>query len=111
MSLSDAIRSLIGEQGAVAVAGAAGGVVRWLTLRENWKEGLINITVGAICAIYLEPVALPALEPVLGKVISSPAKLSNLAAFLVGIGGIAVSGFVLDLWAWRRRQINGGGGK
>jgi hypothetical protein len=109
MTAHELLRSVLGDHGAVAVAGAAGGIVRWLTLRENWRDGIISVVIGALCAVYLEPLALPALEPILGKVISNPAKLSNLSAFLVGIGGIAVSGFVIDIWTARRRQIRGGG--
>jgi hypothetical protein len=106
MTITDVLRSVLGEHGAIAVAGAAGGIVRWLTLRESWRDGLISVTIGAVCAVYIEPIALPALEPVLGRVIANPSKLSNLSAFLVGIGGIAVSGFVIDLWTARRRQLS-----
>jgi hypothetical protein len=105
MTITDALRVVLGEHGAIAVAGAAGGIVRWLTLRESWRDGMISVIIGAVCAVYLEPIALPALEPVLGRVIANPSKLSNLSAFLVGIGGIAVSGFVIDLWTHRRRQM------
>jgi hypothetical protein len=109
MTITDALRAVLGEHGAIAVAGAAGGIVRWLRLRESLRDGLTSVIIGGVCAVYLEPLALPALEPVLGKIIANPSKLSNLSAFLVGIGGIAVSGFVIDLWAARRRQIRGDG--
>lgn len=105
--MNDWLRIVLGDLGAAAVAGAAGGLVRWLTLRERWQDGLISMAVGAVCAVYLGPLALPLLEPVLGKLIDKPAQLSNLSAFLVGMGGIAVSGFFIDLWNARRRQING----
>lgn len=107
--MSDWLRHAIGEVGASAIAGAAGGLVRWLTLREQWRDGIISVIVGALCSVYLGPLALPIMEPVLGRLIVQPDRLSNLSGFLVGIGGIAVSGFVLDLWNARRRQITGGG--
>jgi hypothetical protein len=109
MTITDALKALLGEHGAIAVAGAAGGIVRWLTLRESWRNGVTSVIVGSVCAVYLEPLALPALEPILGKVIANPSKLSNLSAFLVGIGGIMVSGFVIDLWTARRRQLSSTG--
>lgn len=89
-----------------ALAGALGGLVRWLTLRENWKEGGVSITVGAICAVYLGPLALPAVDPLLNNLISDTRAIEGFTTFMVGIGGIGVVGFVLDFWKARR-----GGGK
>ena len=77
-------------------AGAAGGIVRWVTLRENWKDGSLSLLVGAICAIYLGPLINPLLEPVLGHI--TPAKDTNgFASFVVGLGGISLSGFLIDV--------------
>lgn len=85
-----------------AVSGAMGGVVRWLSLREDWRSGLISVTVGAICSVYLGPVALPLIEPVLGKLVVDPASRAGLSGFLIGLGGIAVSGFLIDVWQARK---------
>lgn len=86
------ILSLFGsDAGAAAIAGAAGGVVRWLTLRETWREGIISLFVGAICAIYLSPLAEPMLRPFIG-VIHAP----RLAPFVVGVGGIGLVGLIID---------------
>jgi hypothetical protein len=97
---------LLADKGQLAVAGALGGVVRWLSLREDWRDGLVSITVGAICAVYLSPLAIPLFDSVLGKIVVDAAARHSFSGFLIGIGGIAVSGLVLDVWKARRRQVS-----
>lgn len=93
------------EKTQLVVAGALGGLVRWLTLRDHWVDGLISVIVGAICSLYLSPIALPALTPVLGNVGMPAESVTGLSGFLVGIGGITASGFFIDLWRARRRML------
>ena len=76
------------------LAGALGGLVRWLTLRERWQDGLASMTVGAICAYY----AAPALHPQISTLVGSGEGGHALTGFLVGIGGIVVVGLVIDGW-------------
>ena len=91
--------SLFNAEGKLVVAGALGGVVRWLSLRETWQEGLVSIVVGAICAVYLTPLFTPSLTAWSGL-----PEAARLTAFMVGIGGIGVVGFVIDLWrTWRKK--------
>jgi hypothetical protein len=93
------------EKTQLVVAGALGGLVRWLTLRDHWLDGLISVVVGAICSLYLGPLALPALTPLLGNVGMPGESVTGLSGFLVGIGGITASGFFIDLWRARRRML------
>ena len=98
---------LASEPGKAALAGAAGGLVRWITLRDNWTEGVPGLIVGAVCALYLGPLVEPLLEPVVGAIApaSDPA---GFAAFIVGLGGIGLAASVIDiLQAWRQRGHNG----
>jgi len=95
----------IGEKGQLAIAGALGGVVRWLSLREDLPSGIISITVGAICALYLAPLAIPAIEPLIIRMVIDPTSRAGFSGFIIGIGGIAVSGFVIDIWKSRARQV------
>ncbi len=97
---------LLGDK--FAIGGAMGGVVRWLTLREDWKSGLISIIVGAICAVYASPLALPSLESVLFKLDVKPDQAAGLSGFLIGIGGVTFAGFLIDVWKIRRRFRDGG---
>lgn len=105
--MNDFISWIAGDKGQLAIAGALGGLVRWLTIREQWKDGLVSLVVGAICAVYLAPLAIPAIEPILGKIIADAAARGTLSGFIIGIGGIAVAGFVIDIWKARRRQTEG----
>lgn len=83
------------------LAGVLGGVVRWLSLREHWKDGIVSIVVGGICAVYISPLIVPWLAPAAG---APSIQMMSLAAFITGIGGIGVVGFVIDLWrAWRQK--------
>lgn len=94
---------LVTSDGASAVvAGAAGGVVRWVTLRNDWKEGFSAIIVGALCALYLGPIVTPLLEPVVG-VIAPEGDSSGFSSFVVGLGGISLSGWIIDIIRARRK--------
>ncbi len=89
------------DESKAALAGAAGGIVRWVTLREHWKDGLTSLLVGALCAIYLGPLANPLLEPWMGPIV--PGRDTNgFSSFVVGLGGISISGMLIDLIRARR---------
>ena len=100
---------LFSDAGQAALAGAAGGVVRWVTLRDNWREGLTGLAVGSICAIYLGPLVVPLLEPTIGRI--APGDVTaQFTGFILGLGGISISGFILDLIKARRAQLDRTGG-
>lgn len=86
----------------LAFAGALGGLVRWITLRNNWKEGVGSILVGAICAMYLGPIVTPILEPVFGP-ISPDGTGAGFTSFVVGLGGLSISGLIIDVINSRRK--------
>jgi hypothetical protein len=87
------------------LAGASGGVVRWLSVKVNWRQGLSMMVVGSLCALYLNPLAVPAIEPVIGVLVLDPASkvgLAGLSGFLIGLGGVSVAAFFIDFWrTWR----------
>lgn len=87
------------------VAGAAGGLVRWLTLKTPMRDGLSAVVVGAITATYCTPAILPLLRPLLGMVTADEAGRDSLAGFLIGLIGVAFTGFMLDWWADRRARL------
>lgn len=105
--LHDVIAFIFGDKGQVAIAGGLGGLVRWLTLRTHWLDGLISIIVGAICALYLGPLAEPAISAMVGTFVPDPTSRASFSGFIIGLGGISVAGLVMDLWQKRRRH--GGG--
>jgi hypothetical protein len=106
---------LVGENGRAALAGAAGGLVRWLALKSSPIDGLISMVVGLICAIYLGPLALPLLEyGGLGKVVVEEVNRASFAGFIIGMGGIGVAAFIIDMLArvrdFRKKEAGNGGG-
>lgn len=104
--MNDFLTWLLGEKGQLLVAGAAGGVVRWLSLRENWRDGCISILVGAICALYLSPLAIPMIEPILSKLVVDADSRAGFSGFFIGVGGIAVAGFCIDIWRHRGKRTD-----
>lgn len=83
------------ETWTAAFAGALGGVVRWVTLRADWREGVGAIIVGSICALYLGPLVEPLLEPVVGA-IAPQSDSTGFSGFIVGLGGISLTGWLLE---------------
>ncbi len=98
---------LFSDAGKAAIAGAAGGLVRWVTLRDDWREGLTGLLVGSLCAIYLGPLAEPLLDPVIGKIAPGDGA-AGFASFVIGLGGISIAGFILDIIKARRSKVLGG---
>ncbi|MCQ0986383.1 hypothetical protein [Jiella marina] len=89
------------------LAGALGGCVNWLTRKATLWDGVTQIVVGAICAVYLSPLFLPAITPMLGEIIATPEELARLSGFAIGLGGVSVSGFFLDFWHRYRDRAKG----
>ncbi|QBR35417.1 hypothetical protein ETW23_03940 [Leisingera sp. NJS201] len=110
LGAADLAAWLQSDAGAAALAGAAGGLVRWLTLRENWRDGVVSLVVGSICAIYLGPLVEPVLAPVVGK-ITAGGDAAGFSSFVVGLGGIGFSGFVIETLRRFRAEKAGADGK
>jgi hypothetical protein len=100
------LEHIFGDVGSAAIAGALGGVVRWITQRNDWREGFAAVIVGSICAIYLGPIVAPIMEPIVGKIAPS-SDADGFASFITGLGGISLAGFILDIINYRRKQIGG----
>ncbi len=100
----DILTWLLSEPGKAALAGALGGIVRWVTLREHWRDGILSLLVGAICAVYLGPLVAPILEPVIGK-LAPGGDTVGFSAFVVGIGGMSISGLLIDVFRARRAEV------
>lgn len=87
-------------------AGAAGGIVRWIALKEPWKDGLGSLIVGAIMAPLAGPFFLPlfSLGGTLQKVGMSNEEVFMFSGFCTGVSGIFLTGFLIDLIKGRTRQ-------
>lgn len=100
----DSFLLMLADKGSTILAGALGGVVRWITLKESMREGAASVICGAICAVYLGPLIQPAITPLLGTFVVEEASRSAFGGFILGLGGITVSGFVIDfLKGWARK--------
>lgn len=95
------------DAGQAALAGAAGGMVRWLTLREKPRDGLVSLAVGCLCALYLGPLVEPLLQPVVGA-LTHDQGADGFSSFVVGLGGIGLAGFVIDVMRSFRNARAGG---
>lgn len=93
------------REASAVLAGALGGVVRWITLRERVRDGIASVAAGAICAVYLGPIIQPAITPLIGSFVLEESSRAAFGGFVLGLGGITVSGFVIDfLKSWARRS-------
>jgi hypothetical protein len=83
----------------LTLAGAAGGLLRSLYYRADWKEFVINVVSGALVARYLGPEGPELLRWVIGNVVNAEALKGKLelSGFLLGAGGVAVVGWFYDL--------------
>lgn len=90
------------------LAGAAGGIVRWVTLRQSWREGTASVIVGALCALYLGPIVQPLLDPLIGP-IAPGGDVAGFSSFVVGLGGISLAGMLIDVISRMPRRGQGNG--
>lgn len=88
----------IGAEARLILAGALGGAVNWLTRKANWRDGMAQVVVGGICAFYLTPIAQPVMAEMFGTIVGTPEELARLSGFVIGLGGVSVTGFILDMW-------------
>lgn len=100
---------IAGETGRAMVAGAAGGLLRWLGQEsKRLLDGIGAVTTGAICALYLGPVVGGALGAV-GIHLGDGANADSAAGFLAGLAGMSLAKVAIALIeTWAARQIKGG---
>lgn len=89
------------------VAGMFGGALRWAFLRPKVWDGVLNVVVGGILAYYASPFTVPFLAPILSGFTSDIPNIQRLSGLIVGIIGIGLIGFFLDVFKTRSKQLNG----
>jgi len=102
MTLGEMLSAVLnGARESTAVAGSAGGLVRWLSVRpRQWSELLVSVIVGGLVAVYATPAIAPFIAEVFGW---TPVEGGALAAFVTGMLGVSITGFVIDTFAvWKR---------
>lgn len=89
----------------VIIAGAAGGFVRWVTLRERFLDGVASVAVGAVCALYLSPLAEPIVQSAFGTLSITAEQRSGFGGFVIGLGGVWLAGIIIDaVRSFRRKE-------
>ena len=84
---------LAGETGRAIVAGAAGGLLRWLAQeRRRVRDGVVSVTGGMIASVYLGPVVAAVLTAA-GSPISDPAA----TGFIAGLAGMSLAKVIVAI--------------
>lgn len=98
---------VVGEGGKAALAGAAGGLVRWLMAeRRRIRDGAISVASGAMMAHFGAPLMLALLEKSLGGMRGD---VANTAAFCAGIVGMSLAKLVIAYVEAHSRKVGGEG--
>ncbi|MBY6119540.1 hypothetical protein KUV64_27335, partial [Mameliella alba] len=89
---------LAGETGRAVIAGAAGGLYRWLMQeRRRLRDGIVAVAAGALAAQFLGPVVLAGLRLVGLKLQGTEAELAPTAGFLAGLAGMSIAKMLVAL--------------
>ncbi|MTH62117.1 hypothetical protein [Paracoccus litorisediminis] len=95
------------EAGRAALAGAAGGLVRWLmSERRRIRDLAVSIIAGALLAHYATPIMLALMAQWVGPMSGD---VDGSASFAVGVLGMSGARLVL-VWLETRAGKGGGNG-
>ena len=96
---------IAGEGGKAALAGAAGGFVRWMiTAHRRIREGVVSVASGALMAHYGTPLMLALLEKWIGELKGDAA---FTAAFCSGLVGMSLGKLVIAYLEAHHSKIGG----
>ena len=99
-----------GEAGRAVLAGAAGGLIRWLMSEtRRLRDGAVSIVAGVLFAKYGTPIVLALLELWLGN-LGRGTDVRDAAAFAAGIIGMSLSKIILGIADAQAARIGRGGG-
>jgi len=103
---------VFGEGGRVAIAGAAGGFIRWLMdEKRRIIDGAIAVVTGAIFAEYATPVGVPIIAAVLDNVLGIKKTVEDIdytAGFAIGILGMTIAKLLTALFEKYARKMTSG---
>lgn len=103
---------LIGEGGRVVIAGAAGGLIRWIMdERRRWRDGIVAVTTGAIFAKYGTPLGIILLNNWFGPLDAGNDQIRDSAAFAMGIGGMTVGKLIMAMFEKHAATLRKGAAK
>lgn len=79
------------------IAGICGGLSRWITTRENWKDGLLSMIAGGIAAVYVGPVFTPLFLPAADWLGVDRESVLSFGGYAAGLSAVAVSAFIIGV--------------
>lgn len=103
-----AVAWLSGEIGRVVIAGAAGGMFRWLGQeKRHLRDGVLAVLTGVLAALYLPPL-LVAFLAVWGVDISLEGQGAQSIGFLAGMIGMSFAKWVTAFVEYRMHRALSG---
>ena len=102
---------LTGEAGKVYMAGATGGLYRWImSEKKTLRDGVVSVVGGSISAPYLGPVVLYVLS-LSGADVEVNTGLLGTSYFLAGLAGMSITKGVVALVESKLEKVKTGGDK
>lgn len=96
---------LSGEAGRVFVAGGAGGMTRWLlSERKTMRNGVIQVTSGALAAHYLWPWTHGLMAMIFGQM-GEGADAKVTAGYVSGLVGISAAKIIIAVVEARAKKL------
>ena len=102
MSALDFITAILGVP---LIAGAIGAAIRWAYLKEDYKQGLSGVLIGAFLAHYASLGAAHWFEGFADFAQVDPASARGSIAFMIGVGGVWPIQWIVD-WGRRRSEMS-----
>jgi len=94
----------------IAIAGAAGGLTRWIidqseTRTPIWPNGAGTVLSGLMVAVFMFPMGRPISEWAVGQMNVDPSAGVMMGAYVTGLLGILLPMFILDVFGARRKRV------
>lgn len=84
---------LAGESGRAVVAGAAGGVLRWLMQdQRRVRDGIVSVVGGVVASVYLGSVVAAILSSAVGPVAGAAP-----SGFIAGLAGMSLAKIIVAI--------------
>lgn len=111
LSLTMIAAWLGGEAGRIAVAGGAGGMLRWFAAeKRRLRDGIAAALGGALCAYFFWPLTLAALARATGQPMegADAQAMAGCLTGVIGMSGVKIVVASFEAWALRRIASDGG---
>lgn len=107
IGVSGTVTWLATEAGRAVIAGAAGGLYRWMmSERRRLRDGVVAVMSGALSASYLGPVVLALLRKA-GLTLTDGPDLYLTAGFLSGLAGMSLAKLAVAIMEAQARRLRG----